>query len=197
MFKQLEIITIMIYLPPNDKESRKEVHKALIDKYLKRLPRTQLVIMGDFNSVADIDLDRQTEPKKKKYSKPDPFIGWLERQEFKDAFRVVNPEAREYSWSGRGSESRIDYIWLSEELTNGLYEAEIQKMDVCTSSDHDAVLAKIELGHLIRPYSAAEIRKEKQERTVFLYNEARKENWESYRKDLEKMLEKKISIQDL
>ena len=109
MFKQLEIIIIMIYLPLNDKESRKEVQKAIIDKYIKRLPKTQLVIMGNFNSVADINLDRQTKLKKKKYSKPDPFIKWLERQEFKDVFRVVNPEACEYSWSGQGSESRIDY----------------------------------------------------------------------------------------
>ena len=90
----------MIYLPPNDKESRKEVQKAIIDKYIKRLPRTQLVVMGDFNSVADINLDRQTKLKKKKYSKSDPFIRWLKRQEFKDAFRIVNPEARKYSWSG-------------------------------------------------------------------------------------------------
>ena len=49
-------------------------------------------------------------------------------------------------------------------------------MDVCTGSDHNAVLAKMELGYLVRPYSAAEIRKKKHERTVFLYNEAGKKN---------------------
>ena len=176
MLKQLEIIIIMAYLPLNDKEGRKEVQKAIIDKYIKRLPRTQIIVMGDFNSIANADLDRRTTPNKKKNVKPNPLIGWLERQEFKDAFRVINPEARVFSWSGRGSESRIDYIWLTEELANGLYESEIQEMDVCTGSDHNAVLAKMELGHLVRPYSAAEIRKEKHERTVFLYNEAGKKN---------------------
>ena len=197
MFKQLEIVIIMAYLLLNDKESKKEVQKAIINKYIKRHPRTQMVIMGDFNAVADIELDKQVKTKKRKYFKPSPLIGWLERQEFKDAFRLANPEAREYSWSGRRTKSRIDYIWLSEDLANGLSESEIQNMDVCTSSDHNAVLAKIELGHLIRPYSAAKVRKEKQERMVFLYNKASKENWENYRQDLEKMLEKKISIQDL
>ena len=77
-----------------------------------------------------------------------------------------------------------------------LYDSEIQDMDVCTSSDHKAVTAKMDLGHLIRPYSAAEIRREKHERTVFLYNEAESEHWEKYRQELERMLEKKISIQD-
>ena len=176
MFKQLEIVIIIAYISPNDKKSKKEVQKAIINKYVKRCPRTQMVIMGDFNAVADIELDKQVKAKKRKYFKPSPLIGWLERQEFKDAFRLANPEAREYSWSGHGTESRIDYIWLSEDLANGLSESEIQNMDVCTSSDHNAVLAKIELGHLIRPYSAAEVRKEKQERTVFLYNETSKEN---------------------
>lgn len=36
MFKQLEIIIMVVYLPPNDKEKRKVVQKAVIDKYIQR-----------------------------------------------------------------------------------------------------------------------------------------------------------------
>src|SRR6185436_12315269 len=114
MFKQLEIMVIMMYLPPNDKEKQRLIQKTIIDKYIKRLERTQMVIMGDFNSVVDVNLDRLTKSKKKQ-QKPNPLLGWLERQEFKDTFRLINPESKEVSWSGRGSGSRIDYIWITEE----------------------------------------------------------------------------------
>ena len=155
-----------------------------------------MVIMSDFNSVVDVNLDRLTKSRKNQ-PKPNSLLGWLERQEFKDAFRLINPESKEVSWSSRGSGSRIDYIWITEELANGLYEAEIQLMDICTNSDHNAVVAKIELDHLITPYSAAKIRKENMKRTVIMYDKATKEDWDNYRQNLDKQLEKKISIQGL
>src|SRR5690349_3272468 len=70
-------------------------------------------------------------------------------------------------------------------------------MDVCTSSDHGAVVAMIELGHLMSPYSVAEVLKRKYERMVYLYDEATKEDWERYRKKLDGLLKEKISLQDM
>ena len=70
-------------------------------------------------------------------------------------------------------------------------------MDLCTNSDHKAVIAKMDLSYLITPYSAAEIKKENFKRTVFLYDKASKEDWENYRQELDTFLERKISIQDL
>ena len=96
MFKQLEIIVIMTYLPPNDKEKQRLIQKTIIDKYIKRLKRTQIVIMSDFNSIVDVNLDRLTKLKKKQ-PKPNLLLGWLERQEFKDVFRLINPELKEVS----------------------------------------------------------------------------------------------------
>ena len=55
----------------------------------------------------------------------------------------------------------------------------------------------MELSYLIILYSAAEIRKKNYKRTVFLYDKATKEDWEKYRQELNSVLEKKISIQDL
>ena len=49
-------------------------------------------------------------------------------------------------------------------------------MDTCTNSDHKAVTAKIDLSHLIIPYSAAEIKRKNYKRTVFLYNKASEED---------------------
>jgi len=109
MFKQLDIIVIMVYMPPNDKEKRKMLQKTIIDCYIKRLPRTQIIVMGDFNCVADASLDRKLNQEKRQI-KPNPLLNWFKRQEFKDVYRTVNPDLREYSWSRGDSESRIDYI---------------------------------------------------------------------------------------
>ena len=70
-------------------------------------------------------------------------------------------------------------------------------MDICTNSDHNAVVAKIELDHLITLYSMAAIRKENIKRTVIMYNKATDKDWDSYKQNLDKQLEKRISIQDL
>jgi viroplasmin and RNaseH domain-containing protein len=70
-------------------------------------------------------------------------------------------------------------------------------MDICTNSDHNAVVAKIELDHLITSYSMAAIRKENIKRTVIMYDKATEEDWDSYKQNLDKQLEKRISIQDL
>ena len=64
----------MVYIPPNNKEEKKEVQKAIIEKYIKRLPRMQMVVMGDFNSTVNVDMNRQSASSKKKHFKPNPLI---------------------------------------------------------------------------------------------------------------------------
>ena len=64
-------------MPPNDKEKRKIIQKKVIEKFINRRPRTQIVIMGDFNGVVDTTMDR-LQIQKQRSNKKDPFIGWLE-----------------------------------------------------------------------------------------------------------------------
>ncbi|CAG8656433.1 7712_t:CDS:2, partial [Paraglomus occultum] len=129
----------MAYLLPNNKEERKTIQKSIIDKYIKRLPGTQIVVMGDFNIIVNVSLNRPLSQRKKQI-KLDPLLE-------------------------RGSKSRIDYIWITEELANGLRDAKVQEIDTCTNSDHKAVIAKIDLSHLITPYSATEIKRKNYKRT--------------------------------
>ena len=63
LFKQLEIVIIMLYMPPNNREEHKKIQRAVIEKYIKRSQRTQMIIMGDFNSVVNNELDRSDNPK--------------------------------------------------------------------------------------------------------------------------------------
>jgi uncharacterized protein YqgV (UPF0045/DUF77 family) len=70
-------------------------------------------------------------------------------------------------------------------------------MDICTNSDHDVVLAKLDLKHLIATWGLAELKKLGQQRTIYLYDKATKEDWENYKTELDQQLKKKINIQDL
>ncbi|CAG8672809.1 156_t:CDS:1, partial [Paraglomus occultum] len=129
--------------------------------------------------------------------KQDPLLKWLMRQELCDTYRTINPESKEFSWSSRDSSSRIDQIWITEDLSYGLYDAEIQEMDICTNSDHNVVLAKLDLKHLIATWSSADLKRLGQQRTIYLYDKATKEDWENYKAELDQQLKKKINIQDL
>src|SRR5690242_5331563 len=181
----------MLYAPPNNDQKKKALHKAIIKKYINRSLRSQMIVMGDFNSIIDTELDRTP---KLKYIKQDPFLNWLQRQEFANAFRTIYPKSRKYTWSNGDTSTRIDQIWVSDKLSYGLFDAEIQEMDVFTNSDHGAMIVKIDLKHLSSSQSATAYKRNKQTRTVFLYNKASKENWEDFRKQMDRLLQKSTGI---
>ena len=70
-------------------------------------------------------------------------------------------------------------------------------MDICTNSDHSAVVAKVRLNHLLSNYSLAELKIKKVTRTIFLYEEATKEDWDKYRGKLDRALRETKQIKKL
>ena len=106
MFKQTEIMVIMLYILPNNKEERKKIQRTIIKRYIKCQQRIQIIVIRDFNSVVDLELDK-SESSKARTIKQDLLLKWLTRQNFRNAYRLVNPEKKEFSWSGRGSESKL------------------------------------------------------------------------------------------
>ena len=76
-FKQLELVIILVYIPPNDKVMGKSIQQKIVETVLKRKRRTQIVIMGDFNYTADNILDRQ-HPQSANY-KQLPIFNWMKK----------------------------------------------------------------------------------------------------------------------
>ncbi|CAG8819080.1 6663_t:CDS:2, partial [Gigaspora rosea] len=76
-------------------------------------------------------------------------------------------------------------------------KAEIQEADCITGSDHEFILAEIELSEFLKVNTAARNRKKKYMRKVYEYGKARREDWESFRSDLQQTIEKKPSIKYL
>jgi hypothetical protein len=193
IFKQLEVIVIMVYLPPNNKEERRMIQREILERYINRSKNAQIIVMGDFNCILDPYQDKLHSSEYETF-KVDPFIKWLQKQDFEDAFRLINPRSKKFSWTNGKQSTRIDQIWVTDDLIGGLYEADIQDMDIFTGSDHGAVLAKMELGHLISLVSYAELKRENFNRSVFLYDEATKEDWDNYRAEVERILKNKENL---
>jgi C4-dicarboxylate-specific signal transduction histidine kinase len=70
-------------------------------------------------------------------------------------------------------------------------------MDTCTRSDHKAISAEFRINYLLANFSIAKSRSREYKRTIFLYDEAKEEDWEQYRKTLEMKLNKSSQIRKI
>jgi exonuclease III len=85
LFRQLELEIIVVYFPPNNKEERRNLQRKIVERYTRRSQKTQIIILGDFNSISDSDLDK-SHNQGTSISRPSPIINWLKKQEFVDTF---------------------------------------------------------------------------------------------------------------
>src|SRR5260364_217343 len=76
-------------------------------------------------------------------------------------------------------------------------EAKIKDMSTWTDSDHNAVIAKIYLGHLIEKKSLSTIKQREQKRTIYLYDKASEEDWENYAMLLQRLQEGNQNLNNL
>ena len=185
-FKQSVVVVIVVYLPPSDKTLINRVQQKVITSFMQRTSNMQFVVMGDFNHVVDRELDKRSNGLGM-VSKVLPLHKWFKNQGFIDTFRIVNPDLMKYSWSGQGVETRIDQIWVSEDLKYGVLAADIVEADIITASDHAIVTANITMKHVVQVRSAAAERKKEISRNIYLYDEATKEDWKQYQEDLLKL----------
>ncbi|CAG8799805.1 12810_t:CDS:2, partial [Gigaspora rosea] len=132
--------------------------------------------------------------KRKKSEKSLPIVKWFERQGCYDIYRTLNPHGKDYTWSRGDLKTRIDYIWVTEKLAMELKEAKVEDMTVYTGSDHNSPVAEIKLKHLTSNYSKAAAKKKGFTRSVFLYKEAKQEDWENYKIELNKRIVRAESI---
>jgi hypothetical protein len=194
-FKQLELVVLGVYIPPNDKSINKKIQQRIIKVVTNRKRYTEVIILGDFNHTVDNILDRQ-HPQTSNYKKL-PIFSWLKRQNFIDSYRTLHPTEEAYTWSNQETATRIDYIWLSETLAAGLQNAKIEEAEGLTDSDHKIITTEIWIEHIIANCSEANIKRKGQTRTIYLYEEAKQEDWENYARELQNQLEWKRVLKQL
>jgi exonuclease III len=135
MFRKVKIIVIAVYIPPNDKEKKKDIQQLVIKRIREgERKRVKVIIIGDFNDIKSRELDQSNV--KSKRSQMLPLLAWLESSSCEDAYRKIHPYKKEYTWSNGTSNSRIDYIWASKELSQCIINCNIINSECITNSDH-------------------------------------------------------------
>ncbi|KAF9455644.1 Endonuclease/exonuclease/phosphatase, partial [Collybia nuda] len=131
---------ILVYVPNIDSEKIKFIKN--IQKELGKLKDlTEPILMGDFNFVEN-ELDRFPHHKDKT-GITDEFEKLRKKYKWIDGWRIHNPTEKNFSYfqTTSGSMSRIDRIYLTQELYTYAYNWEITTS--ANISDHDIVYVEI------------------------------------------------------
>jgi exonuclease III len=189
-FRKAKVVFWIVYLPPNSKLIQKEIQRLVTRDIANKKGNTHYIVGGDFNRILDQNLD--TANPLPKGRKPHlPLIKWMTSLGFGEVFRICNPSTRKYTWANSLFQTRIDQIWVSSRIKEGLLESDIDEMSLVTNSDHNLVWAKINTAPFLglntkntRKSKTADIPRRK----IFLYKNASEENWEGYKNTLDKLL---------
>ncbi|KZW00609.1 hypothetical protein EXIGLDRAFT_581471, partial [Exidia glandulosa HHB12029] len=146
-----EKITLLAVYAPNTAKEQQDFWLKILDTLKKKshIPRPKF-LLGDCNNV-DSPADRFPAH----LNDTDLSIEFLELRAYlgvDDGWRLSNPGKVGYSWrcADRSKHSRIDKIFVTQDLAIGCRKWKIWDKGFCTGTDHSAV--SVELVHLKHPY---------------------------------------------
>jgi ribonuclease HI/exonuclease III len=186
-FRKIRLIVWVVYMPPSDKKMQKELQRLVTKDISGKERGAQYIIGGDFNKILDPELDTTNRKGKKKVNKL-PLIKWIQSLGYEEVFRRVNPTLKKYTWANKVVQTRIDQIWVSGGIKEGVLNSDIEEMYQITGSDHNLIWGEI-CTHSFLEFSVSSPSKTNKDlipaRRIYLYKEASEENWENYRDMLE------------
>ena len=154
IFKRQKMLIIAIYIPHNDKETRREIQHQVIRRCNECTRKgTKIIVLGDFNDIRNKELDQNR--KESRHTSKLPLLAQFESSRMIDSFRLLHPNVKKFSRLNSIVNSRIDYIWLSRELEQGLVYCDIIKADTITDSDHSIVVTTLLTRIINKPRSLA------------------------------------------
>ena len=198
--KKLSIL--QVYLPCNkgkSSEIQNQIKKIIGREHSKN---ANIIIMEDFNAVNNPIEDRSSTPetgteaniKEKRIHKnwkPEiALFPFLEDLNFVDIHRyweeLTNLYKRiSHTWSNKRASSRIDYIWLSQDLAANIHSFENKNFNHVTNSDHMLLIATIYNQDIIGVSRMAEVNRWKM-RTIFDFKKMDQDKWREYSQIVEK-----------
>ena len=188
-FKKCKLLIIVAYIPPSDETCATMVIGKIQEIVNKNEKTWQIVIMGDFNRIPNKLLDKSSQTTNLKRCS---LFTWMEKKSFVNAFRRLNPRARKYTWSNGHTSTRIDQIWLSENLMSKALKADIIEMGTVTGSDHELPIVEILLDRSNCADLNCRAGQTSSSRMVWKLDKATKENWDNYRTALWNKIKKNL-----
>ena len=150
LFKGLIICVWIIYAAPTDlsilpkalahiqKECSSSAELESPDKFVH-------IVTGDFNKTTNGRLDRI--PPNDSHN--DSIFFNLSQAGLGDAFRAIYPDKVEFSWSNGSISTRIDYIWIPNQLFINIIDFQYISSTSCTDSDHKIALLTLDVSELL------------------------------------------------
>ncbi|CAG8462047.1 18625_t:CDS:2 [Gigaspora rosea] len=111
-------------------------------------------------------------------------------QNKKGQYSTIGIEKRITTWVDRGSEMKIDYIWVSKSWNNSIFSCKIYDTDQITASDYKIILGKVETGMHTRKNTFARLRRKDRKTLSIDSDKATKEDWNAYKGRLKKEVAK-------
>ncbi|CAG8729842.1 6107_t:CDS:2, partial [Gigaspora rosea] len=115
----------------------------------------------------------------------------LEEKDMLDIHKATNLKKHITTWVGRGSETKIDYIWVSKSWNNSIFSCRVYDADQITASDHKIISGKIETGMHMRKNTFARLRRKDRETLSIDSDKATEEDWNVYKAAGETLPKKK------
>uniref|UniRef100_A0A670JMH3 Reverse transcriptase domain-containing protein n=1 Tax=Podarcis muralis TaxID=64176 RepID=A0A670JMH3_PODMU len=133
-----KIIVVGIYAPNGNKT---DFFKNLEEKLLEFADQ-KIILMGDMNGVVSSEMDRLRNNGSKEGKLPKTFFEMVKNCNLIDIWRLRHPLERQFTFYSEPNQSfsRIDQIWISNELTPRILQVEIQPRVI---SDHSPIKLEI------------------------------------------------------
>ena len=135
------VILVNVYGPNNDDGS---FFDSLYE-FLGENDNEEYIIGGDFNTVINSNIDKFGRIKGSHQKCRDKIISCMESFDLSDAWRVLNPNTRQYTWHSSSKPvifSRLDYFLVSNSFLNQISKCKIQPGFM---SDHSLISLELNL----------------------------------------------------
>ncbi|CAB4406685.1 unnamed protein product [Rhizophagus irregularis] len=187
------IIAIYNFLNNSYKDDILEFYQKLEEIVIaeKKL-QAKIVCVGDFNASYDIAMAQQKANRK---------IFWKDRifQIFKKNVMVdinlIYHDKPLNTWNRSDKKSRIDYIWITEDLVPDTIYASINKVHIF-ETDHSAVTVYFQIDDLFHTKQLFKKKKHNNNNLKVDYKKIDSQLWETYAEKIEKLLDKEKDIID-
>ncbi|CAB5186423.1 unnamed protein product [Rhizophagus irregularis] len=185
--KKLRIIQYYGVVNAKASTEKKEESKKTINELFKLMREAlstqhELIVMGDFNQKYEKYSENKTKSTRNKYWN-NIFYDLEEKFNLYDPHRImydITPSNPIYTWTNGVNYSRIDYIWITENLMMNYEDTMFTDISQDFRTDHKMLSFSLWTEELCSTHLVFNHKQEKIKKIIYKYDEMNNEKWEEY-----------------
>ncbi|CAB5370988.1 unnamed protein product [Rhizophagus irregularis] len=185
--KKLRIIQYYGVVNAKASTEKKEESKKTINELFKLMREAlstqhELIVMGDFNQKYEKYSENKTKSTRNKYWN-NIFYDLEEKFNLYDPHRImydITPSNPIYTWTNGVNYSRIDYIWITENLMMNYEDTMFTDISQDFRTDHKMLSFSLWTEELCSTHLVFNHKQKKIKKIIYKYDEMNNEKWEEY-----------------